>query len=103
MNPGLNPVPKFLLGRIMQTSGALGTLDPRSKLLALARHAAGDWGDIDAHDRAVNENSFKNGGTLVSIYKDSRGVRFYVITEHDRSGTNVELHISDIMLSLQKC
>jgi len=60
-------------------------------MLALARHAAGDWGDMDAHDRAVNDNSLKNGGIFVTIYKDSRGVRLYVITEHDRSRTTLLL------------
>lgn len=88
---GIDPVPKFPLGETIQTSGALGTLDPTSILLALGRHAAGDWGNLDDHDRAVNEIGLKSGGRLVSIYRDSRGVKFYIITEHDRSRTTILL------------
>jgi len=32
-----------------------------------------------------------------------KGIKFWIITEADRRSTNVELHISGIMLSLQKC
>lgn len=88
---GIDPVPQFPMGEMLITPGAKEKLDQISLKLAVARHATGDWGDLDAHDRSVNENSLKNGGTLVSIYKDARGVRFYVITEHDRARTTVLL------------
>lgn len=35
------------------------------------------------------------------VYRTENGVRFYVITESDRRVTNVELHISDQILSLR--
>jgi hypothetical protein len=88
---GIDPVPKFPMGDMVITPGAIAGLDQISVKLAIARHASGDWGGLDEHDRTVNENSLRDGGTLVSIYKDSRGVKFYVITEYDRSRTTVLL------------
>jgi len=91
MEIGINPVPQFPLGKMVITPGATSSLDHVSVKLAIARHAAGDWGDLDAHDSAENSNSLHNGGTLVSIYKDSKGVRIYVITEPSRDRTTVLL------------
>jgi hypothetical protein len=35
----------------------------------LGRHLAGDWGDLDAHDRAVNDAAVRqNRGRLLSAY-----------------------------------
>lgn len=79
------------LGQIVGTSSALKTLDPESIRVALGRHVRGDWGDLDAHDRAANEAALRNGDRLLSVYSDSKGTRFYVITEWDRSVTTVLL------------
>jgi hypothetical protein len=36
----------------------------------LARHLAGDWGDLDNHDRAVNDDAVRgNQGRLLSAYQ----------------------------------
>src|SRR6266542_4224733 len=36
----------------------------------LARHLAGDWGDLDADDRAVNDHALRRGeGRLLSAYE----------------------------------
>ncbi len=36
----------------------------------LARHLAGDWGDLDTHDRAVNDHALRRGeGRLLSAYE----------------------------------
>jgi hypothetical protein len=71
----------------MQTSvtpGALEALEPlggRGKLLELlARHNAGDWGDIDPHDRRVNYDALKDGSRLMSVYKLD-GTTIYIITD----------------------
>jgi hypothetical protein len=36
----------------------------------LARHLSGDWGDLDNHDRAVNDAAIRaSGGRLLSAYR----------------------------------
>jgi hypothetical protein len=83
--------PKFPLGRTVITRNALSVLTHEEVLAALSRHAAGDWGDLDAEDRAANERALFDGSRLVSVYRSAAGVKFYVITEHDRSISTVLL------------
>jgi hypothetical protein len=47
----------FPLGRIVATPGALAALERanQSAALFLARHAGGDWGELDRADIAENE------------------------------------------------
>jgi hypothetical protein len=83
--------PKFPLGRTVITQNARSVLSDEDVLAALAAHAAGDWGDLDAEDRAANERALLDDSRLVSVYRSAAGVKFYVITEHDRSITTVLL------------
>lgn len=83
--------PKFPLGRIVTTPAALGALDPQEMLAALTRHATGDWGDTCEEDAAENELSLKEGFRIFSIYRNRHGVKFWIITEADRSSTCVLL------------
>jgi hypothetical protein len=59
-------------------------------LLLLARHQAGDWGELDSHDRRENALFLKNGWRLVSRYPVGKGV-VWIITEADRSATTILL------------
>ena len=72
-------------------------------LEAVAVHATGHWGEVSPKQWLANDRAVANGGRICSAHRSIRGVRFWVITEADRSVTNVELHISQEMLSLQKC
>ena len=83
--------PKFSLGQTVITANANAVLPELDVVLALQRHHSGDWGDVDDHDRQVNEDALRNGDRLVSIYKSIRGQKFYIITEWDRSVTTVLL------------
>ncbi|QSI34340.1 plasmid related protein [Variovorax sp. RKNM96] len=56
----------------------------------IGRHAHGDWGDIHAEDRKLNDQAVRNGLRLLSAYEIG-GVKVYVITEWDRSYTTVLL------------
>ena len=91
MNPKSIPIALFKLGQIVATPNALGHLTQDDILSGIQRHQAGDWGDLDAHDRRVNERGLLEGGRIVSVYHSSAGVKFYVITECDRSVTTVLL------------
>ena len=85
----MGPLP---LGRVLATPGALQLLryageDPFGYL---ARHASGDWGELDAQDRRENEHSLKHGWRVLSSYPLGEG-RVWVITEADRSYTTILL------------
>ena len=83
--------PKFSLGQMYITPQAATVVPPDDVLQAIARHAAGDWGTLDEHDRRENERALLHGGRLVSVYQTSSGQKFWVITECDRQTTTVLL------------
>lgn len=82
---------KFELGRTMSTPGALAAIPAAEMGRAMARHAAGDWGDCGAEDWEENELSLREGFRLFSVYHTSTGTTFWIITEADRSVTTVLL------------
>ena len=82
---------KFPLGRIVSTPNALDSVPNTEILSALERHASGDWGDLDEHDREANEQALIEGFRILSAYRSKSGVKFWIITEHDRSATTVLL------------
>ena len=81
----------FPLGAVCATPGALAALaaagQPASAFLR--RHAAGDWGEVDEHDWAANDDALAQGTRLVSAFTLSTGERIWVITEADRSATTI--------------
>lgn len=84
-------VAKFPLGRLVITAHAQAFIQPADVLIALRRHASGDWGELCDEDRAENELSLANGYRLLSAYRDSEGNKFWIITEADRSATTILL------------
>lgn len=91
MNEKSTPLPKFELGRIMITRGAQEVLSHQDVLTALGRHLTGDWGQVGSEDWQENELSLREGFRLLSAYTDRNGVKFWIITEADRSSTTVLL------------
>ena len=82
------------LGRVVATPGALRALSEAGEdpLRLLARHASGDWGELDAHDRRENQRSLKNGWRVLSSYPIGKNSsKIWVITEADRSSTTILL------------
>ena len=73
------------------TAHARDVLHPADLPIALARHAAGDWGDIGRADWQENEAVLLHERRLFSVYRDRNNVKFWVITEADRSATTVLL------------
>ena len=82
---------RFRLGRLMSTPGALEKVPNGEMLGALGRHAAGDWGNVCSEDAAANDDALGCGARLLSSYTTAGGVRFWIITEADRSLTTVLL------------
>jgi hypothetical protein len=81
----------FKLGQVVITPNAQSSLQAIDVQTALQRHAAGDWGDVDDHDRQENELSLREGFRLLSVYHAQDGTKFWIITEADRSSTCVLL------------
>ena len=81
----------FSLGRILITSAAHDILERADIAEAMGRHAHGDWGDLKPDDVKQNDLALREGGRLISAYQDRRGTKFFIITEADRSATNVVL------------
>lgn len=95
---------KFALGQVVATPGAIFAVDPWSRAFYLARHVAGDWGDIDPEDAKLNDESIASEvndthgatdddyrGRVMSVYKVSPTTSIWIITEWDRSVTTILL------------
>ena len=84
-----SPIARFRLGQIVATPNALSKLSQDDILRAIQRHQSGDWGDVDAHDREANNRALTESTRLFSVYHSAAGVKFWLITEADRSVTTV--------------
>jgi hypothetical protein len=80
---------RFPLGDVAITNGVPDAVDADEAMLCLARHALGDWGDVPEDDWLENQHALENGLRLMSVYKTSSGVKFWIITEWDRSVTTI--------------
>jgi hypothetical protein len=82
---------RFRLGRLLSTPGALERVAHGEMLRALGRHVTGDWGNVCSEDAEANETAVHERARLLSAYTTEAGVRFWIITEADRSVTTVLL------------
>lgn len=85
--------PLFPLGHVVATPGAMAALEDADQLPwdFLGRHQRGDWGVVPEEDKQENDFSVENGFRILSSYLTSKGVKFWIITEHDRSVTTLLL------------
>jgi len=76
-------MPKFNLGRLLATPGALSALEQsgQSPSEFLSRHAVGDWGDLCDDDKQANDNALVDGSRLLSAYRTTKGIKLWIITE----------------------
>jgi len=83
----------FPFGQVVATPGALEALEEAGQgaIEFLRRHAAGDWGEVDAEDAKENDLSLKEGFRILSAYRTNKGRRIWIITEADRSATTLLL------------
>jgi hypothetical protein len=87
--------PRFALGHIVSTPGALEACSAVQMQKCLARHVTGDWGNVCAEDKHTNEDALTNGERILSAYpidpaKPCEGFganTLWIITEADRSAT----------------
>ncbi len=78
---------KFPLGQTVATRGALAELTAEDIRVALGRHCRGDWGDLGAGDKALNDQALTREDRIVSAYHSAAGIKFFILTEVDRSLT----------------
>jgi hypothetical protein len=91
--------PRFILGRIVATPGALAALQRAGEqaTLYLCRHSRGDWGavcgdDWKLNDRAVaHEGDPDNQSRVLSAYATKLGEKLWIVTEADRGSTCILL------------
>ena len=73
----------FQLGQIVATPAALKAIEDAGQApdFFLDKHAAGDWGEVDAGDRRANEDALVSGDRLLSAYRTLKNVQLWIITE----------------------
>lgn len=81
---------RMALGKVYITPGVEDHIRFETVVASLDRHSRGDWGEISDHDKDVNAEALENGEQVMSAYT-SHGVKFWIITEADRSITTVLL------------
>ena len=87
--------PRFELGQIVSTPGALDACTREHLTRCLTRHLTGDWGCVDPEDAETNNEALSCGFRILSAYpidpaKPSEGFgenTLWIITEADRSVT----------------
>jgi hypothetical protein len=76
--------PLFKLGQVVATPGALEALERSGQGVweFVSRHVVGDWGVVDADDKAANDQALQDGSRILSAYvlKD-RQTKIWIITE----------------------
>lgn len=85
--------PKFELGQVCATPGALEALEESGEAADtfILRHHTGDWGDVCEDDAEANEKALQVALRIFSVYHTKDGVKLYVISEADRSTTTILL------------
>jgi hypothetical protein len=94
----MQTVAKFPLGRLAATPGALEAMEASGQEpgFFIARHAAGDWGEVGAEDQQLNNEALVSGDRILSAYQTLKGVKLWIITEATdddghRAGTTILL------------
>ena len=85
--------PLFPPRQIVAAPGTLAALERAKQppTCFLARHAVGDWGELEPTDIAENKYSLIHGFRLLSNYQTDAGEKLWIITEADRSATTLLL------------
>lgn len=82
---------KFFSGMLLATPGVLNEVPEPEITEALNRHLTGDWGDVCKEDWKMNDYAVENRERILSSFTSKENVKFWIITESDRSATTVLL------------
>ena len=81
---------KFSLGQLVATRGVVNSIPNEAVMKAVRRHINGDWGNVCKEDWQTNDEAVENEMRILSSYEHD-GIKFWIITEWDRSVTTVLL------------
>ena len=82
---------RLTLGQTVVTRAAREVLSDYDIHNALRRHRSGDWGEVSKDDWQTNDSAIKHDDRVLSVYQSADGVKFWIITEWNRSVTTVLL------------
>ena len=77
------------LGEIVATTNAISQVANSAILIGLGRHACCDWGEVCPEDWELNDYAYANDQRVHSVYSTGSGLKFWIITEWDRSITTI--------------
>jgi len=88
---------KFQLGQTVMTRGVADALAENPDFAgfvveSLERYKAGDWGEMAAEDKKLNDDAVKNGDDrILAAYQNGgpKAWKIWIITEWDRSYTTI--------------
>ena len=89
-----NTKPRFPLGKVVATPGALDALETakQTPIEFLQRHVVLDPGDLSEEDQQTNQDAVADDDRVFSSYLLEDGTtKIWVITEADRSSTCILL------------
>lgn len=75
--------PQFSSAHVSITAGAQAAFEESGEQPKkyLDRHCSGDFGEVTGDDAALNQSNMTTNNMVMSIYRLSTGVRFYIITD----------------------
>jgi hypothetical protein len=82
---------KLESGKIVITRGAHALFQTYDLSIYLNRHLNCDWGSIDKEDAKQNDFALNNNERILSVYKITKTITIWIITEWDRSVTTILL------------
>lgn len=88
---------KFAIGQLVATAGVVRTMEESKAFEAFAkssfrRYLTGDWGELDASDKASNDSAVANNDDrILAAYTNAEHPewKLWIITEWDRSATTL--------------
>lgn len=85
--------PLFPLGQTVVTDRVVVALAETGQTLEsfLQRHQLGDWGIVNEEEWIDNNQSVQEGSRILSAFRLTNGIEFWVITEGNRSTTSAML------------
>jgi hypothetical protein len=76
----------FKLGRVVATPAAAAFLKTYEINILIARHATGDWSEMNSEAQAIAGEAVNEGYTIETQYR-VRGQAIQIITREDRTET----------------
>lgn len=84
-------IPLFEVGQVVLSKKCRKAITPFASYEGLARHQAGDWGEVSAEVKRRNMLALRDRQPLESEYTAPNGVKYTISTKADRSNTYIGL------------